>query len=148
MTAQLAEIAMTGKGFFVNGGSQPLIAAFHDHASNSYWEVRTSVVVNGGAMDASTGISTVKLTFPYGDKPTTFTLGQDIYSVRFELSPFVWNPDRLQLIGSVNADVSVSPTPTIPTPEPSILALIGTGLATVAGAAWRRRRRAAAGLSS
>jgi hypothetical protein len=105
-----------------------------DTASGALGNLIFPGLVNGSS---DTGI---RLTFTV---PTTqdLVLGLNRYTVH--LGPYV-SPGPLDSgqLGSLSAQVNVSPanSPTA-TPEPSCLVLAGMGLVTVAGAAWRKRRR-------
>jgi hypothetical protein len=102
-----------------------------DTASGALGNLIFPGLVNGSS---DTGI---RLTFTV---PTTqdLVLGQNRYSVH--LGPYV-SPGPLDSgqLGSLSADVDVHSVNS--TPEPSCLVLAGMGLVTVAGAAWRKRRR-------
>jgi hypothetical protein len=105
-----------------------------DTASGALGNLIFPGLVNGSS---DTGI---RLTFTV---PTTqdLVLGQNRYTVH--LGPYV-SPGPLDSgqLGSLSAQVDVSPAGSpAATPEPSCLVLAGMGLVTVAGAAWRKRRR-------
>jgi hypothetical protein len=82
----------------------------------------------------------VRLSFT-GPTIQDVVLGQNRYTVH--LGSYV-PPGPLDSgqLGSLSAQVDVSPAGSpAATPEPSCLVLAGMGLVTVAGAAWRKRRR-------
>jgi hypothetical protein len=115
-----------------------LSVGLRDNASGALGNLLFPGLLNG--LVSKGPDNNVRLSFT-GPTTQEMVLGQNRYTVH--LGPYV-PPGPLDSgqLGSLDAQVNVSPAsgPNA-TPEPSCLVLAGMGLVTVAGAAWRKRRR-------
>jgi hypothetical protein len=117
-----------------------------DKASGASATVLFHGLFNGSA-DELTHISTIATSF-VGPTTQFLTLGANRYTITIgPLEPLTWREfgspgsGQFGFGGSLDAHVDVSPANAAATPEPSCLVLVGMGLVTVGGAAWRKRRR-------
>jgi hypothetical protein len=99
-----------------------------------------------GRLDAATHTATLsaplfpaRLSLRLGNNWYFITMLSDKMPIGMNWVPNPQNPAEL-FSGGVEARVDVAPADVAQTPEPSCLALAGTGLACVMGFVWRKRR--------
>jgi len=119
-----------------------------DKASGKSNFVEFRGILNG-TLNEITHISTLTTSF-VGPTTQILTLGANRYTIAIGPSePLTWREfgdpgsGQFGFGGPLDAHIDVSPANASATPEPSCMVLAGMGLVTVAGAAWRKRRRKA-----
>jgi hypothetical protein len=140
MVVPVQPIALRGSGFFADGSSGAWGMVIGDSASGQSGIAQFGISASG-AFDTSTQRSTVRVS-ARGAGPDKVSLGQNTYAVTLHISPILWNPapGHRDFEGTIYADVRVSPTNAVGTPEPTSLVAACMGLLTISGAVIGRVR--------
>jgi hypothetical protein len=149
-----SHLALANRMFSAGNGDNPLI--FHNATLRTEFFVSDPATGNraegvvffpaviNGTLDPVSFRSNLTLSF-LGPKTQSFVLDGNRYTATIgTFHPFTWKsfgggPGAGEFRASIDAQVDVSPAAAAATPEPSCLALVGMGLLTAAGAAWRKR---------